>query len=674
MMSSISFYRLLKEDVKKRVWLFWLSISIFLILIPITTVMQIDSIFYWSGDDMNYIKQWFVESQLGNGWIGIFVIAGGILGAISSFTHLHSRKQIDFYHSLPVKRELWFVTAYVSSFIQIMIPCIGSLLIRYGIGSVKGITGKDSLRMLGFVIFVSILSYHLVYTVSAIGMIVTGKLLTGILMTAFLQTWGAFVVSLKEMVMGTAFETYLSMEEATGFGSAPVYVTGQTWESSPLFFYYNMLHVYFQEKSMKGIVGLGILAGILLLVLAVFLYKKRPSEAAGKSVAFPVLEPVIKVLLSVSMGIFFANMAASQYEAAEQFPLWLFIVGIMAAAFVCCVVEFIYSGDMKLLLQKKISFGISIAATTLLCIVLQFDLIGYDTYLPDKGKIAAMSVEFLFDNTDVFENTFSYEKGAEKKRMDVLRTEDFARIYKTAQNGISYVGKEIDAWNDEKYVPVKIAYFLKSGQVVYRKYYVDYMEMYQCMDSLFADREYRRTYFDIDQLVENQYSLGSVDRYLGTYHAFPEEQENLAPLLETYIEELETAPFSVFEKANLVATLHFVKENDYIDYPVYEEFTKTLALLEKEIHDFRQLNAQDISFMTVEYAKPGSEEGEMVRKTIERKDMQEVLDNMCYVQTGFVGRISERNIYVTLGTNMGREYNYYIRKGQVPSCIKNGVR
>lgn len=69
MMSSISFYRLLKEDVKKRVWLFWLSISIFLILIPITTVMQIDSIFYWSGDDMNYIKQWFVESQLGNGWL-----------------------------------------------------------------------------------------------------------------------------------------------------------------------------------------------------------------------------------------------------------------------------------------------------------------------------------------------------------------------------------------------------------------------------------------------------------------------------------------------------------------------------------------------------------------------------------------------------------------------------
>ena len=62
MMSSISFYRLLKEDVKKRVWLFWLSISIFLILIPITTVMQIDSIFYWSGDDMNYIKQWFEES------------------------------------------------------------------------------------------------------------------------------------------------------------------------------------------------------------------------------------------------------------------------------------------------------------------------------------------------------------------------------------------------------------------------------------------------------------------------------------------------------------------------------------------------------------------------------------------------------------------------------------
>lgn len=674
MTSNISFYKLLKEDVKKRAWLFWLSLSIFMILFPVVTMMRIDSVLYWSADDMNYVKEWFMESELGNGWVGFFVTAGAILGAVSSFTHLHSKRQIDFYHSLPVKRELWFITAYVSSFIQIMIPCVCSQIIRYAIASIKGVTTKESIAMLGFVIGISLLSYHLVYIVSSIGMIVTGKLLTGILMIAFLQIWGAFVVSLKEMVLSSAFETYLSMEEAIGYGSAPIYLTGQTWKCAPVFLYYSMLHLYLDKKSMTGLIWLSILAGILLSVLAIILYKKRPSEAAGKSVAFPILEPVLKVLLAVTIGLFFANMTVSQYEAVKHFPIWLFLVAILAASFVCLVLEFIYSGDLKMLLKKKISFGISLAATVILCAVFQFDLIGYDTYLPPKEKIDSMSVEFLYENADIFENSFTYSEGAEKRRLEALRTEDFDRIYKAAQNGISCVEKEIDQWDNEKYVPVKMAYFLKNGRVVYRKYFLDYMEMYQCMDSLFADREYRRKYFDIDKLGRDQYYFSSVDMYLGTHHTFPSPQKRLDVLLDTYIEELETAPFSVFEKANLIATLQFVKGNHYMDFPVYEEFTKTLGLLDKEFTDFRKLSAQDISFMTVEYEKSDAKDGEMIKKTIERENIQQVLDSMCYVQTGFVGRIAEENTYVTLGTTMGPEYSYFIRKGEFPEFLREGIQ
>ncbi len=721
MTSNISFYKLLKEDVKKRAWLFWLSLSIFMILFPVVTMMRIDSVLYWSADDMNYVKEWFMESELGNGWVGFFVTAGAILGAVSSFTHLHSKRQIDFYHSLPVKRELWFITAYVSSFIQIMIPCVCSQIIRYAIASIKGVTTKESIAMLGFVIGILLLSYHLVYIVSSIGMIVTGKLLTGILMIAFLQIWGAFVVSLKEMVLSSAFETYLSMEEAIGYGSAPIYLTGQTWKCAPVFLYYSMLHLYLDKKSMTGLIWLSILAGILLSVLAIILYKKRPSEAAGKSVAFPILEPVLKVLLAVTIGLFFANMTVSQYEAVKHFPIWLFLVAILAASFVCLVLEFIYSGDLKMLLKKKISFGISLAATVILCAVFQFDLIGYDTYLPPKEKIDSMCdlkmllkkkisfgislaatvilcavfqfdligydtylppkekidsmlVEFLYENADIFENSFTYSEGAEKRRLEALRTENFDRIYKAAQNGISCVEKEIDQWDNEKYVPVKMAYFLKNGRVVYRKYFLDYMEMYQCMDSLFADREYRRKYFDIDKLGRDQYYFSSVDMYLGTHHTFPSPQKRLDVLLDTYIEELETAPFSVFEKANLIATLQFVKGNHYMDFPVYEEFTKTLELLDKEFTDFRKLSAQDISFMTVEYEKSDAKDGEMIKKTIERENIQQVLDSMCYVQTGFVGRIAEENTYVTLGTTMGPEYNYFIREGEFPEFLREGIQ
>lgn len=668
MTSSISFYKLLKEDVKKRAWLFWLFAAIFLMVLPIVAAMQIDSVISGSVDDMKYIQGWFMESVIGNGWMGFFITIGAMLSAISSFANLHVREQVDFYHSFPIRREQWFAVTYVSSFVQVMIPCICGHVIRYIIGVVKGVTSPESIKALACIIGISLVCYHLVYAVSAIGMIITGKILSGILMILFLQLWGAFALYLKEMIMGTAFQTYLSISE-TMETVGPYLFSRSTWEKSPLFLYHRMFRMYLEKESLFSVVGLAVLVGAAAIVMAILLYKIRPSESAGKSVAFPILEPVIKVLASVSVGLFFVYLAASQYEVTEQFPIWLFVIGVFATIFVCVVIEFVYSADMKMMFKRKVSFGISILITMVLCAVFHFDVIGYDSYLPEKKEIAAMSVDLLHSNQEIFGSSFTFEEEKVEEEMNKLRTEDFDKIYKVAQNGIGYAKKDVDQWDNEKYVPVKVDYYLKSGRTVYRKYLVDHMEIYQCMDSLFADREYRRKYFDLDKLGRNQYYFGSVSMYMGTYHTFNPSDKNLDKLLKVYMEELETAPFSVFENANLVAQFQFTNGEEFIEFPVYEEFAKTLDLLQKKFVRFRKLTPDDISFITAEYIDEDSQDGEMVKKTIEREDIQQVLDNICYVATGFLGRIAEPDIYITVETTTGQMYNYYIRKGQIPECL-----
>lgn len=670
MTSSISFYKLLKEDVKKRIWLFWLFVALFLVVLPIVAAMQIDSVLSWSADDMKYVREWFVESVIGNGWMGAFIIVGAIVSAISSFANLHVREQVDFYHSLPIRREQWFAVNYASSFVQIMIPCICGHIIRYIIGVVKGVASPESIKALVFILGISLVCYHLAYAVSAVGMIITGRMLTGILMILFLQLWGAFVLYLKEMVMGTAFQTYLSTSEITGMETiGPYLVSGWIWEKSPLFLYRRVFRMYLEKENLFPIIGLALLLGVLVIGLAILLYKIRPSEAAGKSVAFPILEPVIKVLVSVSVGLFFVYLAASQYEVTEKFPVWLFVIGIFANIFVCVVIEFVYSADMKMMFKRKISFGISILITVILCVVLRFDMIGYDSYLPEKKEIAEMSVDLLYNNLEMFGSSEVFAEEKVEEEMGKLRTEEFDRIYKVAQNGIGYAKKDMDQWDGEKYVPVKVAYYLKSGRTVYRKYLVDHMEIYQCMDALFADREYRRKYFDLEQFEREKYNLSSVNMYMGTYHMFKPDDKNLDNLLEIYLEELEIAPFSVFENANLVAQFQFSNGEEFVEFPVYEEFTKTLEFLQEKFIKFRKLTSDDISFITAEYVETGSSDGELVKKMIERKDIQQILDNVCYVSTGFLGRIAEPDLYITIETTTGQMYNYYIRKGQVPECL-----
>lgn len=671
MTSSISFRKLLREDIKKRIWLLGGSVGIFLIVLPLITAMRIDNALYWSATDHDFMRRWFMEVELGNRWTGILIVLGATLGGITSSLYLHSRRQMDFYHSLPVKKEQWFVVSYVSSFLQIMVPCILGYVIRYVQGSVKGVTSEQSFEMLGVVIGISLLSYHIVYVLTVIGMLITGKLLMGVLMIAFLQVCYPFISALKSMLMGTVFETYFPVDGVGGYDSFYYCLRRHMIEESPAFLHLNMIENYLKKESIHQAVFFLILIGIVLLAVAIVLYRRRPTEAAGRAIAFPILEPVIKVIFAISTGLFFVVTILSQYDVANNVsPALACFVGVVAAIAACCAVEFLYSTDFKMLWKKKQSLGIAAFGTLAICIALQFDIFGYDTYLPKQEELVAMSVDLINNNTEVFESSLAHENEDAKMRLKRLRTTDFSRIYKVAQNGISHVGSGIVPWEETGYVPVEIAYYLKNGEAVYREYQVDYEEIYRCVDALFANREYRDNYFDLGLFGKGKYEFESVNLYFGTHHRLSLSEEQSEQLLKIYKEEMETKPFSVFENANLVAQFHFINEDNFIDFPIYEEFTKTLEFLNRELKGFRRLTAEDISTMTVEYEVGEGENTRTLQKTIKPEEMQQILESLCYTQTGFIGDISEDRMYVTIETTMGHVYNYYIRKGQIPEILK----
>jgi hypothetical protein len=107
MTSRILFFKLIRQDVKKRIWC---PIVIFLgyfLALEVNMLRLMGKI--EEGADYYYCKDIpeYVEKCLFGTDIKMFVMLAclaAFLCAVSGFSYLHSRVQLDLYHSLPVKR------------------------------------------------------------------------------------------------------------------------------------------------------------------------------------------------------------------------------------------------------------------------------------------------------------------------------------------------------------------------------------------------------------------------------------------------------------------------------------------------------------------------------------------------------------------------------------------
>lgn len=124
MTSRNLYFKLMKEDLKRRIWAVCLAFLCFFFWIPVLGAMGCDGL-------EKQVEQWMeserylekaVETmraerltELAQEIIGVknlaipFLIVGAaIVLGLTGFSWLHSKKKVDFYHSLPVSRTMLF--------------------------------------------------------------------------------------------------------------------------------------------------------------------------------------------------------------------------------------------------------------------------------------------------------------------------------------------------------------------------------------------------------------------------------------------------------------------------------------------------------------------------------------------------------------------------------------
>ncbi len=170
MTSKNSFLASIRENNKRRLWVWMLSALFFVLAIPVTISITISR----QMNNLKYLTEVYgvalaedaMHERLVNSMCGqlgfssalpVFTTIIAVAAAIQGFSYLYSRKKIDFYMGMPVKRSKRFRIIWLNGVILYALPyflgLIISLLIAAGNGAVDGRVLLRRLQLTASILF-----------------------------------------------------------------------------------------------------------------------------------------------------------------------------------------------------------------------------------------------------------------------------------------------------------------------------------------------------------------------------------------------------------------------------------------------------------------------------------------------------------------------------------------
>ena len=727
MTSKSLFFKLMKEDFKTRVWTLAISILIFFFSLIVATAMMISFNLYNSStynysDDlaMNFMSY----IGINNPFFGIIFIVLSLVMAMSGFSYLYSKKKVDLYHSLPVKREVLYFIKLINGILIVVIPFIICEIVASLLAIAN--TGKISVLIAAiWAIAEWTLLFILSYFLTVFSIMLTGNMLIGILACGFFSFYFPLISLVLKGYQSSFFDTY--------------YTSGFIIENVlPNMSSFMLMFNIFELKWLTRII-IVILASIVFLFINLFIYKKRASEAAGKSVSFNVIKLPIKSMMVIFMSIL---MYLLGYEVMNDSIGWGLFGLIVSGVITHCVMEIIYNQDFKKIFAKKLELIVLIIISIFIAAAFQFDIFGYDSYIPSASQIKSTAVisnllesnsEQYYNKVEITDGYYNYSfvdvdyASDSKVEADLIKKMDIQNkdaVLELARQGIEAAKYDLEPHGD--FDRVLISYKLKNGRTVGRVYYVDLDQSTSGLSSIYADESYKKSIYPI--LSENPEKIVSVD-FNGIMnndtHIVFHDDEWKKKFVETYKNELMNLDYETKLKSYPFASIRFNDdfmegalrnyagfnytsdsttvvnskwENVYANslesvgfYPIYPEFKETLALLkEMDVEVIYKFPAEYVQSIDVSYNDwenidlddndevSGSYTGATTVKTFtDKKDIEDILDKLVICDSPYKENLNEDRNYAAI-MNTGnledsayRGYNSYgFKKGNIPDIIK----
>lgn len=517
----------------------------------------------------------------------VILFLGAIIG-MQGFSYLYDRRKVDMYHSVPVSKKKRFMVIYVNGIIIYLTGNLLGLVTGTVIAAAQKAVNVDVLANEGLAFLWNFLLFLVIYHVMILAVMLTGSRFVTLCMFGVFVMYEIVVYWILDSMKWSFFKTATSFYLYTNPKISPLYdCMDAGWELK------NAKDAAQAAQKCLPLCGKWILIAAVLFAAAYLCYSKRQSEAAGRPIAYRVVEPIIKIAVVIPAGLLVGMVVLETSFNNEM----LMVTGMLVSGVIfCAAMEVLFAFDIKSLFKHLWSGGIALAGILAVFCIYKWDIFGYDSYIPEQNKIEsiAISVSGYYDN--YWDENFEYISQAdfEKEHMFITDTEPvlaLARKFQTADE---------EQMSDAR--SVQVLYRLQSGRQVNRSFLIDYddADAQAQLNRIMGSEAYRKGVFqsmskDVfqDKLMRVTYTNGAAKVVIPV--------EEVDRLKEAWMKDMEQYDFTLVRENHPCGQISL----QYVNYMssnllVYEEFENTIACL-KELEAYYpvKLNAADIDYITV---------------------------------------------------------------------------
>ena len=473
MRSATSFFdKTLFRSQLKHTWPLWLGYTaLWLFLVPVMLFSELSAyqLGYSAADASRLLLNTGVRG-------GIFIsFFFGLFFAMLSFSHLTQSRATNGFHALPVRRETIFLTAYLTGlFCQ-----LSTILVTFLLGAaVSAPLHLSFWSVTAAAMGSAMLEAVFFYSFAVLCMMMTGQILAA---PVFYFVGNILVPGMEYLLRnfaGNFLYGYSGQTDvALDFLSPPLYMyfkvgiaSIETCESDS---YY--VTAYALVRGSLMILAAYALAGLVIALIALLLYRTRKSEMTGSTVAFPWATPIFKYgvafCTAVALGQFLYYFLFGQYRSSGSDSLPGTILCMVAAGLVgYFVAEMLIKKSFRVFRAGAKGAAIVSLALVLLGVTMSFDLTGYEKHVPDESEIESAFYTFSGMTNVTTDDADTIRRLTAAHRAIVENRKELARIAE-AWDADTLPTSQSD-YDDMEPFSLRLTYYLKDGSQLSRSYWV----------------------------------------------------------------------------------------------------------------------------------------------------------------------------------------------------------
>lgn len=407
---------------------------------------------------------------------GLFLaISFGVLSAMGVFSFLYNTRSVQLLHALPVRREGLFLTNYLSGLTFLLVPNGLIFLLSLLTGGIR-----EVYPLVLWLVAQSLICL-LFYSFAVFCAMFTGNLVA---LPIFYGILNVFATGLLFLITTLLREFLFGFSGATSLDSLVSWLTPSVNLAQRMG--YNQINGVYILEGLPAVLIYG-LAGLVLAVASLFIYRLRRLESAGDLVSIRWVRPVFKYGVAFCSAVALGTFLYYSFRTLLPRGTW----GILIPLLLCGLVGY-FCADMLLKKNFRIfatawkgALGFAVVLLVVFSVA-NMDLFGFNT-APSQDAVVSVQVTGLNTRPDdsghyldlTFTDTASIETIL-KLHNTIAASKDSIRGEIAADNGdyaLRWRNETLSdgTSRDVNYFDTTYVYFtytLTNGHILRRSYHI----------------------------------------------------------------------------------------------------------------------------------------------------------------------------------------------------------